>query len=300
MKILLFGTNGQVGWELQRSLAPLGELIALSSGSSDFCGDLANPSGVKQTIRKIKPDIIVNAAAYTSVDKAESEVEHAHILNAQAPSVLAQEARELNACLVHYSTDYVFNGNGGLPYVETDATDPINVYGKTKLAGENNIIASGCSYLIFRTSWVYATHGNNFIKSILRLAQQRDKLTVVDDQIGSPTGAELVADVTANILYSLRYQPKVNGIYHLVARGYISWYQFAKFIIEHARHAEFTLKTQLDTLLPIASADFPLPAKRPLNSRLNTCKLENQFGLNLPVWQAGVSRTIKEILSKEL
>lgn len=300
MKILLFGTNGQVGWELQRSLAPLGELIALSSGSSDFCGDLANPSGVKQTIRKIKPDIIVNAAAYTSVDKAESEVEHAHILNAQAPSVLAQEARELNACLVHYSTDYVFNGNGGLPYVETDATDPINVYGKTKLAGENNIIASGCSYLIFRTSWVYATHGNNFIKSILRLAQQRDKLTVVDDQIGSPTGAELVADVTANILYSLRYQPKVNGIYHLVARGYISWYQFAKFIIEHARHAEFTLKTQLDTLLPIASADFPLPAKRPLNSRLNTCKLENQFGLNLPVWQAGVSRAIKEILSKEL
>lgn len=300
MKILLFGKNGQVGWELQRSLAPLGELIALSSGSSDFCGDLANPSGVKQTIRKIKPDIIVNAAAYTSVDKAESEVEHAHILNAQAPSVLAQEARELNACLVHYSTDYVFNGNGGLPYVETDATDPINVYGKTKLAGENNIIASGCSYLIFRTSWVYATHGNNFIKSILRLAQQRDKLTVVDDQIGSPTGAELVADVTANILYSLRYQPKVNGIYHLVARGYISWYQFAKFIIEHARHAEFTLKTQLDTLLPIASADFPLPAKRPLNSRLNTCKLENQFGLNLPVWQAGVSRAIKEILSKEL
>lgn len=300
MKILLFGKNGQVGWELQRSLAPLGELIALSSGSSDFCGDLANPSGVKQTIRKIKPDIIVNAAAYTSVDKAESEVEHAHILNAQAPSVLAQEARELNACLVHYSTDYVFNGNGGLPYVETDATDPINVYGKTKLAGENNIIASGCSYLIFRTSWVYATRGNNFIKSILRLAQQRDKLTVVDDQIGSPTGAELVADVTANILYSLRYQPKVNGIYHLVARGYISWYQFAKFIIEHARHAEFTLKTQLDTLLPIASADFPLPAKRPLNSRLNTCKLENQFGLNLPVWQAGVSRTIKEILSKEL
>ncbi|MCE7915696.1 MAG: dTDP-4-dehydrorhamnose reductase [Nitrosomonas sp. PRO4] len=300
MKILLFGKNGQVGWELQRSLAPLGELIALSSGSSDFCGDLANPSRVKQTIRKIKPDIIVNAAAYTSVDKAESESKQAHALNAQAPSMLAQEALELNACLVHYSTDYVFSGNGNLPYVETDATDPINIYGETKLEGENNIIASGCSYLIFRTSWVFSTHGNNFIKSILRLAQQRDKLTVVDDQIGSPTGAELIADVTANILHSLRYQHKVNGIYHLVAKGYISWYQFAEFILEHARHAEFTSKIQPDTLLPIASADFPLPAKRPLNSRLNTCKLENQFGLHLPDWQAGVSRTIEEILSKGL
>ena len=299
MKILLFGKNGQVGWELQRSLAPLGELIALNSTSEEFCGDLTNLVGIRQTIRKIAPDIIVNAAAYTAVDKAESETELAHILNAQAPDVLAQEAKQLNAWLIHYSTDYVFNGSGDQPHLETDVTDPLNVYGKTKLEGENNIIASGCPHLIFRTSWVYATHGNNFIKTILRLAQQRDKLTIVNDQIGSPTGAELIADVTAYVLLSLKYQPEVSGVYHLVAKEYTSWYEFARFILEHAKCANFPLKTQPDTLLPIASIDFPLPAERPLNSRLNTYKLEKTFDLNLPIWQTGVSRTLTEVLSKE-
>lgn len=299
MKILLLGKNGQVGWELQRSLAPLGELVALSSTSKELCGDLTNLTGIKQTIRKIAPDLIVNAAAYTAVDKAESETELAYLLNAEAPGVLAQEARLLNARLIHYSTDYVFNGRGIQPHFETDATDPLNVYGRTKLEGENNIIASGCSHLIFRTSWVYAAQGNNFIKTILRLAQQRDKLTIVNDQIGSPTGAELIADVTAYTLLSLKHQPEVFGLYHLVAKGYTTWYEFAHFILKYASEANFPLKIQLDALLPIASNDFPLPAKRPLNSRLNTGKLEKQFDLNLPAWQAGVSRTLTEILNKE-
>lgn len=298
MKILLFGKNGQVGWELQRSLAPLGELIALNSTSKEFCGDLTNLIGLKRTIRKIAPDVIVNATAYTAVDKAESEPELAHVLNAQAPDILAQEARQLNAWLVHYSTDYVFNGAGNQPYLETDVTDPLNIYGKTKLEGEKNIITSGCSYLIFRTSWVYATNGNNFIKAILRLAQQRDKLEVVNDQVGSPTGAELLADITAYTLFSLKYKPEVSGLYHLVAGGCTSWYDFARFILEYARYVNFPLKIQSDTLLPIASKDFPLPAKRPLNSRLNTSKLENTFNLILPAWQTGVSRTLTEILGR--
>lgn len=298
MKILLFGKNGQVGWELQRSLAPLGELIALNSTSEEFCGDLTNLIGLKKTIRKIAPDVIVNAAAYTAVDKAESEPELAHVLNAQAPDILAQEARQLNAWLVHYSTDYVFNGAGNQPYLETDVTDPLNIYGKTKLEGEKNIITSGCSYLIFRTSWIYATNGNNFIKTILRLAQQRDKLKVVNDQIGSPTGAELLADITAYTLFSLKHKPEVSGLYHLAAGGCTSWYDFARFILEYARCVNFPLKIQSDTLLPIASKDFPLPAKRPLNSRLNTNKLENTFNLILPAWQTGVSRTLTEILGR--
>ncbi|MEK6685937.1 MAG: dTDP-4-dehydrorhamnose reductase, partial [Pseudomonadota bacterium] len=260
--------------------------------------DLTNLIGLKRTIRKIAPDVIVNAAAYTAVDKAESEPELAHILNAQAPDILAQEARQLNAWLVHYSTDYVFNGAGNQPYLETDVTDPLNIYGKTKLEGEKNIITSGCSYLIFRTSWIYATNGNNFIKTILRLAQQRDKLEVVNDQVGSPTGAELLADITAYTLFSLKHKPEVSGLYHLVAGGCTSWYDFARFILEYARYVNFPLKIQSDTLLPITSKDFPLPAKRPLNSRLNTSKLENTFNLILPAWQTGVSRTLTEILGR--
>lgn len=298
MKIVLFGGNGQVGWELQRSLIPLGELIALSSTSENFCGDLTDLAGIKQTVRNIAPDIIVNAAAYTAVDKAENEPELAQILNAEAPGVLAQEARLLNARLIHYSTDYVFNGTSEQPYLETDPTEPLNVYGKTKLEGEKNIRASGCSHIIFRTSWVYATYGNNFIKTMLRLAQQRDKLTIVNDQIGSPTGAELIADVTAYTLHTLKHNTEVSGLYHLVARGCTSWYDFAKYILEHAECAKTPLKVQSTALQPIKSCDFPLPAKRPLNSRLNTTKLENTLDLILPDWQVGVSRTIREILDK--
>lgn len=298
MKILLFGKNGQVGWELQRSLAPLGELIALSSSSEEFCGDLTDFAGIQQTLRQISPDIIVNAAAYTAVDKAESEPERAYALNAQAPAVLAQEAKRLNAWLIHYSTDYVFNGHSSQPYHETDDCDPLNVYGKSKLEGEKNILTSGCSHLTFRTSWVYAAHGNNFIKTILRLAQQRDKLTIVDDQVGSPTGAELIADITAHALRMVKQKPEVSGLYHLTATGSTSWYGFAKFILENAERMNYQLKIQSTALQPIPSSDFPLPAKRPLNSRLNIEKLTKTFGLILPSWQTGTARTLTELLSE--
>lgn len=298
MKIVLFGKNGQVGWELQRSLAPLGELIAISSSDQILCGDLTNLSGIAQTIRQISPNVIVNAAAYTAVDKAEQEHDMAHVINADAPGVMAEEARRLNATFVHYSTDYVFNGSGCEPYHETDAAQPMNVYGKTKFQGENNIIASGCAYFIFRTSWVYSTYGNNFIKTILRLAQQRDTLTIVNDQIGSPTGAELIADITAHALHASRYQPEVYGLYHLVAQGYTSWFEYAQFVLAHARSADFPLTASSEAVLPIPSAQFPLPAMRPLNSRLATHKLEDQFHLKLPAWQTGVTRALTELFRK--
>ena len=294
-KILLFGKNGQVGWELQRSLAPLGELIALHSTSTDFCGDLNDFAGIQQTIRKIAPDIIVNAAAYTAVDKAESESKLAHRLNAQAPGVIAHEAKQLNAWLIHYSTDYVFNGHGDQPFVETDTTEPLNVYGKTKLEGEKNIQTSGCLHLIFRTSWVYSAYGNNFIKTILRLAQQRDKLTVVNDQIGSPTGAELIADITAFALLATKQKPEISGLYHLTASGNTSWYEFAKFILESAESANLPLKIKSKALQPIASSDFPSAAQRPFNSRLNSLKLAKTFDLTLPAWQTGAKRALAEI-----
>lgn len=297
MKILLFGKNGQVGWELQRSLSPLGELIALSSSSNELCGDLSNLTRIAQTIQTVKPAIIVNAAAYTAVDKAESEPQPAQTLNTEAPRVIAQEARKLGAWLVHYSTDYVFDGNGKYFYSETDDTAPLNVYGQTKLAGEKYIRTSGCAHLIFRTSWVYATSGNNFIKTILRLAQQRDKLSVVNDQIGSPTGAELIADVTANALLALRHTPDASGLYHLTASGSTSWYGFAKFILEQAERADLSLKTRTAQLEAINSDNYPLPAKRPLNSCLNTEKLKTTFGFYLPPWELGASRTIHEIIS---
>lgn len=299
VKILLFGKNGQVGWELQRSLAPLGQLIALGSKSEEFCGDLTDPAGIRRTVRKIAPDIIVNAGAYTAVDKAESEPELAHLLNAQAPDILAQEAMRLNAWLIHYSTDYVFNGHGERPYLETDDTGPLNIYGKTKLEGEKNILNSGCSHLIFRTSWVYAAYGNNFIKTILRLAHHRDKLSIVDDQIGSPTGAELIADITAYALLAIKHKPRISGIYHLTANGSTSWFGFAKFILETAERANLPLRVQSTAVQPIKSNDFPLPAKRPLNSRLSTEKLVKNFDFMLPVWQIGAARTIIEILDKQ-
>jgi len=300
MKILLFGKNGQVGWELQRSLAPLGELIALSSASQELCGDLTRLDDVRQTIKSISPDVIVNASAYTAVDKAESDVENAEVLNAHAPAMLAEQAKACNACLIHYSTDYVFNGKNSDSYSETDQPDPVNIYGKTKLQGENNIIASGCNHLIFRTSWVFGTHGNNFIKTILRLSQQRDKLSIVNDQIGSPTGAELIADVTAHALHTLKSQPEVSGLYHLTAQGHTSWYEFANFILRHTEQHYTYFTKQSCQLTAIPSIDYPLPAKRPLNSRLTTTKLEQIFDLNLPNWKNGVLRVIDEILGKEV
>ena len=298
IKILLLGKNGQVGWELQRSLAPLGEVIALDAKSLDYCGDFTNLDGLAQTIRAIAPDVIVNAAAHTAVDKAESEPELARTINALAPAVLANEAKRIGALLVHYSTDYVFDGSGETPRLETDATAPLSVYGETKLEGENAIVASGCKHLIFRTSWVYAARGGNFAKTMLKLAQERDVLKVINDQIGAPTGADLLADVTAHAIRKALISPKVSGLYHLVASGETSWHGYASFVIEHARRAGVEIKVAADAIQAVPTSSFPTPAKRPLNSRLNTNKLQNSFDLALPSWQSGVTRLLAEILNK--
>jgi dTDP-4-dehydrorhamnose reductase len=298
MKILLLGKNGQVGWELQRSLAPLGDLVALDSHSQMYCGDLSNLAGFVQTVRDIRPDVIVNAAAYTAVDKAESEPVLAHVINALAPSVLAQEAKISGAWLVHFSTDYVFDGSGNQPWLENDVTGPLNVYGASKLAGEQAIMATACNHLIFRTSWVYGSHGNNFAKKMLKHSQQHDSLKVVDDQIGAPTGADLLADVTAHAICTALNQPNVSGLYHLVACGETSWYEYAKFVIEFARQAGEDVKVTQTAIHPVSSGEFTAAAKRPLNSRLNTSKLLKTFNLHLPDWQSGVTRMLVEVLQK--
>jgi len=298
VKILLLGKNGQVGWELQRSLAPLGEVVALGSDSREYCGDFTKLAGLAETVRAVAPDIIVNAAAHTAVDKAEGEAELARTINALAPGVLAQEAKRLNAWLVHYSTDYVFDGSGDKPWLEEDPTAPLSVYGATKLEGEQLIQQSGCKHLIFRTSWVYGARGGNFAKTMLRLAQQRDSLKVIDDQMGAPTGADLLADVTAHAIRTAQRNPEVSGLYHLVAAGETSWHGYASFVLDFARQAGMTLKVSSDAVQPVLTSDFPTPAKRPHNSRLNTEKLQHTFDLHLPDWQKGVERMLTEILEK--
>ncbi|MFI3155106.1 MAG: dTDP-4-dehydrorhamnose reductase [Methylococcaceae bacterium] len=298
MKILLFGKGGQVGWELQRSLAPLGELVALGTDSQALCGDFTHPEGIAQTVRAVAPDIIVNAAAYTAVDKAESEIELSRTINALAPGVLAQEAKRSGAWLIHYSTDYVFDGDGDKAWLETDPTGPLSVYGQTKLEGEQAICATGCQHLIFRTSWVYAARGNNFAKTMLRLAGERDCLTVIDDQIGAPTGADLLADVSAHAIRAARQRPELSGLYHLVAGGQTSWHGYAGFVIDFARQAGIEIKVEPEAIRPVPTSAFPLPAPRPKNSRLDTRKLQNTFGLNLPHWQSGITRMLTEILEK--
>jgi dTDP-4-dehydrorhamnose reductase len=298
MKILLFGKNGQVGWELQRSLAPLGELIALGSSGQDYCGDFTDLAGIRETIKAIKPDVIVNAAAHTAVDKAESEPDMARTINALAPAVLAKESNLLNALLIHYSTDYVFDGEGDKAWQESDPTDPLSVYGATKLEGEQLIQASGCRHLIFRTSWVYGARGGNFAKTMLRLAKERDSLKVINDQIGAPTGADLLADVTAHAIRTARQNPSVSGLYHLVAGGETSWHGYASFVLDYARRAGINLKVAHDAVQAVPTSAFPTPAKRPHNSRLNTEKLQNTFDLHLPHWQTGVTRMLTEILDK--
>jgi dTDP-4-dehydrorhamnose reductase len=298
MKILLLGKNGQVGWELQRSLAPLGQVLALDSKSQDYCGDLNDLQGLAATVQRFAPDVIVNAAAYTAVDKAESEPEQALRVNAQAPAVLAAEAQKLNALLIHYSTDYVFAGDGQTPWQESDPVGPLSVYGATKLQGEQAIQASGCAHLILRTSWVYAARGNNFAKTMLRLAQERDSLNVIDDQFGTPTGADLLADVTAHAIRAMHLNPQLSGVYHLAAAGETTWYRYARFVLEHAQTAGVQLKVAPDAVGALTTAAYPTPAKRPCNSRLNTQKLQNAFSLRLPEWQDGVARMLIETLEK--
>ena len=297
MKILLFGKGGQVGWELQRSLAPLGELIALEFDSTDYCGDFTNLTGLANTVRQVKPDVIVNAAAHTAVDKAESEPELVRTINAIAPGVLADEAEKLGAWLIHYSTDYVFDGSGTTPWKETDATGPLGVYGQTKLEGEQAV--DRCTrHLIFRTSWVYAARGANFAKTMLRLAKERDELKVIADQFGAPTGAELLADVTAQAIRTTQDKPELAGLYHLVAGGETSWYDYAQFVIAFAKQSGETIRVTPDAIKPIPTTDYPTPAKRPLNSRLDTTKLKTTFDLQLPDWRDGVRRVLTEILGK--
>ncbi|MGY2157621.1 dTDP-4-dehydrorhamnose reductase [Pseudomonas tolaasii] len=298
MKILLLGKNGQVGWELQRSLAPLGTVLALSSKSTDYCGDLSDLQGLASTVRRFAPDVIVNAAAYTAVDKAESEPAQALLVNAQAPAILAAEALKTGALLVHYSTDYVFDGTGDTPWKESDSVGPLSVYGASKLQGEQAIEASGCAHLIFRTSWVYAARGNNFAKTMLRLASERDSLNVIDDQFGAPTGADLLADVTAHAIRSVGQQPQLSGCYHLAPAGETTWYRYACFVLEHARAAGVQLKVAPQAVGAIPTSAYPTPARRPGNSRLNTQKLQKAFSLRLPDWQDGVARMLTEVLEK--
>ncbi len=296
MNILLLGKGGQVGWELQRSLAVLGPVTALDFDSQDHCADFSQPEAIRDTVRALRPNIIVNAAAHTAVDKAESEPEFARLLNATTPGVLAEEAARLGAWLVHYSTDYVFDGSGTRPWVETDAPAPLSVYGRTKLEGEQLIQQSGCQHLILRTSWVYAARGGNFAKTMLRLAQERDRLTVIDDQWGAPTGADLLADVTAHAIRQLQQRPQDAGLYHCVAGGETNWNLYAKYVLDQAEQAQAAINIKATEVAPVPTSAFPTPATRPHNSRLNTAKLQSTFGLTLPHWQAGVARMLTEIL----
>ena len=297
MKILLLGKNGQVGWELQRALAPLGEVVALDFDSpAPLTADFSQPESLAATVRAVAPQIIVNAAAHTAVDKAESEPAFARALNAASPAVLAREAAVLGAWLMHYSTDYVFDGSGTTPWLETSPTGPLSVYGATKLEGEETIRASGCRHLIFRTSWVYAARGGNFAKTMLRLAQERDRLTVIDDHIGSPTGADLLADLTAHALRAALARPELAGTYHAVAQGETSWHGYARHVIEFARASGQPIKVAPEAVVAVPTSAFPTPARRPANSRMNTRKLRDAFGVNLPAWQVGVERMLTETM----
>ncbi len=293
MKILLLGKNGQVGWELQRSLAPLGELVAL--GSAEL--DLADAGALDAALRELAPDVIANAAAYTAVDRAEAEPALAHALNAEAPGALARFAAARGAWLLHYSSDYVFDGSGNTPWREDDAAAPLNAYGRSKLAGEDAIRASGCRHLILRTSWVHGARGANFAKTMLRFAAERERLNVVDDQFGAPTGAELLADLGAQLLRDALRRPGLAGTYHAAAGGETSWHGYARHVIEFARAAGQPVRVAPEAVIAVPTSAFPTPARRPANSRLNTRKLRDTFGLTLPDWRVGVDRVLAELFA---
>lgn len=303
MKILLLGKNGQVGWELQRALQPLGEVIALDRYINDQgdCGDVSNFEQISQTIARIQPNIIINATAYTAVDKAESEQLQNDLINHLAVKNLAEQCKHINALLVHYSTDYVFDGTGDAPWQEDDSTVPVNSYGQAKRDGEIALEKTGVKFLNFRTSWVYASRGKNFIKTMLMLAKSKEQLTIINDQVGTPTSASLIADVTAQ---ALRYYLLTNdaekiqllGHYHLVPTGVTTWYDYAQFIFDLTKKQGETL--MIKEVLPTTTDNYPTPAKRPLNSRLNNRKIQTNFQLHLPEWQQGVEQTVIELLEK--
>lgn len=298
MKILLLGGNGQVGWELQRSLAPLGLLRVYDR----TLADLEDPQALRALLARERPSVIVNAAAYTAVDRAETDIERARTINAESVAALAAAAHKLDAWLVQYSTDYVFDGTKASAYVEDDATGPLSIYGQTKLEGEQAIRASGCKHLILRTSWVYAARGGNFARTMLRLARERNELRVVADQVGAPTSAELIADVTALALQRILTDPalasRASGIYHLVAGGGTSWHGYARFVIAEAAALGVVFKAGVEQVLAIGACDYPVPAKRPANSQLNTEKLQNTFGLVLPQWEFHVKRMLHELIEQ--
>jgi dTDP-4-dehydrorhamnose reductase len=297
MRILLLGCKGQVGWELQRSLAPLGELVACDFDTpGDMRADFSDSAALGALVRRVRPRLVVNSAAHTAVDKAEGEPDLARAINATAPGVLAREAAALGALLVHYSTDYVFDGSGSAPRSEDAPTGPLSVYGRTKLEGEELIRASGCRHLILRTSWVYAARGGNFARTMLKLAAERDSLKVISDQIGAPTGAELLADVTAHAVRRVLAEPALAGLYHCVAGGETNWFDYARFVIEWARTHGQPIRVAPDAIHPIPTSAYPTPAARPLNSRLSTQRLQQAFGLTLPHWQVGVERMLAEVL----
>ncbi|GAA0808936.1 dTDP-4-dehydrorhamnose reductase [Psychrobacter piscatorii] len=301
MNIILLGKDGQVGWELQRALQPLGKVFALSrhSNANGLCGDLSNYDTMFSLFTKISPDIVVNAAAYTAVDKAESEQAEADIVNHLAVDNLAKLCKSHQALLVHYSTDYVFDGSGDIPWSEKDVSCPINYYGKSKRAGELALEESGVKFINFRTSWVYSTYGSNFIKTMLNLATDKTQLSIISDQVGSPTGASLIADVTAqviryyNLQNSIRCQ-ELHGHYHLAPTGFCSWFEYANFIFDNAKELGKVLA--VEEVSAITTEQYPTPAKRPHNSRLNTQKLQTQFDLYLPNWQQGVIHVLKELI----
>lgn len=291
MRILLTGKNGQVGRELQRTLSALGTIVAL--GREEL--DLTATGAIRRTMRDVRPDIVVNAAAYTAVDRAEQEPDIALAINGTAPGLIAEEARRLGAFVVHYSTDYVFDGTKRTPYRETDTPNPLNVYGRSKLAGENAIRASGAAHFIFRTSWVYAAHGQNFVHTILRLACERDELKIVDDQIGAPTWARTIAETTATALTAKHRDH--SGLYHLTAAGAVTWFGFARAILAEAK----TLRPDLHVpeLIPITTSEYPRPAPRPANSRLDNARLQTAFGLVAPDWTISLAHCMREILSPQ-
>jgi dTDP-4-dehydrorhamnose reductase len=288
MRLLVLGKNGQVGWALQRALAPLGQVVAL--GRED--ADLADAAGLRRAVEDAGADLIVNAAAYTAVDKAESEPELADRINHRAVAELGAMAAARGALVVHYSTDYVFDGSGSAPYREDDATGPRSVYGATKLAGEQALVGSGARHVIFRTSWVHAGRGHNFIRTMLRLAGERDSLRVVADQMGAPTSAETIAEVTATAIRT----GLADGVYHLVAGGETSWHGLAQFVIGEALALRAPLKARPESVVAISTADYPTPAVRPANSRLDTNKLRRSLGIALPDWRDGARRSARQLI----
>jgi dTDP-4-dehydrorhamnose reductase len=295
VKILLIGKNGQLGFELQRALAPLGQIHAVNSQECD----LSNADAIRTLIQNVKPDMIVNPAAYTAVDRAEVDIELAEAVNTKALQVIGEEATKLGAWVIHYSTDYVFDGTKQSAYVETDITNPQSVYGRTKRDGEIALQKSCSQHLIFRTSWVVGAHGHNFAKTILRLASERENLSIVSDQYGAPTPAFLLADVTAQIIGQAKHEGLQDfpfGLYHLTASGETNWYEYAQFVVKQAVSVGKVMKLSIDDIKPIATNDYPLPAKRPANSRLNTSLIRKTFNLELPDWQFGVSHVLQQIL----